>query len=160
MKAQLAVAVAVTALAVGLAGAPAEAQQAQRVKPSAEILGVSRVYVSDGTPMVSGTYKCTGKFSHLWVSSKQGTGNLRHEGSGGKARSWYQRTWDNKLNCNGKRHTKLFPMDPTGNTGAVRTNRRAYVQFCLLTGNTRQQLRDGSGAFKSNMEYRQVQLVP
>jgi hypothetical protein len=131
------------------------------VKPTAEVISVSKVYLVNGTPMVAGTYKCTGRLSHLWVSAKQGKGDLTKEGSGAKARSWYQRTYDNVVDCDGQRHSRLFKMAPTGDTGRVRPARRAYVQFCLLTANSRGGFEEGgNSSFASNMKYRNVQVLP
>jgi hypothetical protein len=132
----------------------------QRVTPTARVISVSKVYLVDGRPMVTGTYKCTGRLSHLWVSAKQGRGNLAQEGSGAIARSWYQRTWDNKVNCNGKRHTAIFRLRPTGDTGRLRDGRRAWVQFCLLTANRPDGFEEGgNSSFASNMRYRRVRTL-
>jgi hypothetical protein len=159
---RLIAAAAVAALTVGGLSASALASGHKAVPASAKVLAVTRVYVqADGTPFVSGTYQCTGKFTHLWVSVKQGKGNLRHEGSGSKSRSWYQNTWDQKLNCDGKTHTRVFTLAPTGDTGKVRIGHRAYVQFCMVMANHRKDLGPhGHPAFDSNMRYRHVQRFP
>ena len=149
---------AIVALSVGVTSAPAEARADARAQPTASVISVSKVYLDNGKPMVAATYRCTGRLSHLWVSSKQGPGDLTQEGSGATARSWYQRTWDNtKVVCNGKQQTALFKMRPTGDTGRVRADRRAYVQFCLLTANRPSGFEEGgNSSFASNMRYRQV----
>jgi hypothetical protein len=159
MLRHLIVAVATAALTVGTTSAPAHAARADaRAQPTASVISVSKVYVVDGKPMVAATYRCTGRLSHLWVSAKQGRGDLTEEGSGARARSWYQRTWDNtKVICNGRQHTALFTMRPTGDTGRMRAGHRAYVQFCLLTANRRSGFEEGgNSSFASNMRYRQV----
>ena len=158
MRQKMATVAALTALVFGgMGGAPADAVNQKAVKPTATVVSVSKVYLVDGRPMVAGTYRCTGRLSHLWVSAKQGKGDLTQEGSGAKARSWYQRTWDNTVQCDGKQHTRLFRMDPTGDTGRVHAKRRAYVQFCLLTANRRAGFAEGgNAAFASNMRYRAV----
>lgn len=154
MRKAVALAGALAALAAGATGTPADAG---KTAPSAETISVSRVYLDDGRPMVAGTYRCTGRLSHLWVSVKQGAGDLTQEGSGAESRSWYQRTWDNKINCDGKRHTRVFALDPTGDTGRVRAGNRAYVQFCLLTANRPKGFEEGgNSSFDSIQRYRTV----
>jgi hypothetical protein len=144
-------------LALGSTGAPAEAETVKAPVPTAQVISVSKVYLVKGQPLVSGTYRCTGRLSHLWVSSKQGKGDLTQEGSGAMSRSWYQRTWDNKLQCDGMRHTRIFRLEPTGNTGRVRAAHRSYVQFCLLTGNKPADFEEGgSSSFSSSQRYRDV----
>jgi len=153
--------VAMAALTVGVTSAPADARPDARERPTASVISVSSVYLVDGKPMVVATYRCTGRLSHLWVSSKQGPGDMTQEGSGALARSWYQRTWDNtKVNCDGKQHTAVFKMGPTGDTGRVRADRRAYVQFCLLTANRPSGFEEGgNSSFASNMRYRRVHVL-
>jgi hypothetical protein len=149
-----------TALVVAGIGSAAGAHAKHRAHATAEVVAVSGVYLNNGMPVVSGTYKCKAKFSHLWVSSKQGGGGLRQEGSGETARSWYQRTWDQKLNCDGKKHTRLFTLQPTGDTGAIHTGHHVYLQFCLVTANKRSALGPkGHPAFDSNMRFRQVHVL-
>ncbi len=159
MRMRMAMTAAVATLAVGGFGAPAVASEVRPAAPSADVVSVSRVYLDDGRPMVAGTYRCTGRLTHLWVSVKQGGRNLDQEGSGAKARSWYQRSWDNKrVRCDGREHTEVYRLRPTGgDTGRLRAGRRAYVQFCLLTANRPSGFGEGgNSSFASNMRYRRV----
>lgn len=159
MQKKLTLAGAMAALVLGTTGAPAaDAETVRPPTPTAKVISVSKVYLVNGQPLVSGTYRCTGRLSHLWVSSKQGKGDLTQEGSGAMARSWYQRTWDNKLKCDGVRHTRIFRLEPTeGGTGRVRAKHRSYVQFCLLTGNKPADFQEGgSSSFASSQRYRDV----
>ena len=158
MRVRIALTAALATVAVGGFAAPAVGSEARvAAAPSAEVVSVSRVYLENGRPMVAGTYRCTGRLTHLWVSVKQGGRDLKAEGSGAEARSWYQRTWDNKrVRCDGREHTELYRLRPTGDTGKVRAGRRAYVQFCLLTANRASQFEEGGSSFASNMRYRRV----
>jgi len=140
--------------ATGLVAPSASAAPA----PTAEVISVSKVRLIDGKPFIAGTYRCTGKLSHLWVSAKQGRGDLSQEGSGADARAWWDRTKDNRVKCDGRKHTtlvRLWRRDDSGRLRPEPRGRLAWVQFCLLTANTPEDLGEG-GAFASNMHWRHV----
>ena len=130
------------------------------VAPTAEVLSVSKVRLIDGKPYVAGTYRCTGKLSHLWVSAKQGKGDLSQEGSGVQSRAWWDKTKDNRLKCDGAWHTALVQLyravEDTGRLRPEPEGGLAWVQFCLAAGNTPEQMDEGSGGFASNMHWRHV----
>ena len=156
MKHTFALGVAATAaIASSLTVAPAHA--GGQSQPTAEVISVGKVQLIDGKPFVAATYRCTGALSHLWVSAKQGGKNLDDEGSGAKARAWWQRTMDNKVVCDDNARTILVRLRPTGDTGMLRPDgRRAWVQFCLLTANTPEEFEEGGSSFASNMRFRDV----
>jgi hypothetical protein len=150
------------AAVVAAGGVVMPSAEAAAPAPSATVVSVSKVHLVNGKPFVAGTYSCTGKLSHLWVSAKQGRGNLAVEGSGAKARAWWERTRDNKLNCDGNEHTvlvRLHRTDKAAHTGRLipePRGRRAWVQFCIVTGNNVDDLNEGTGGFDSSMKYRHV----
>src|SRR4051812_26835030 len=155
MRKTLALGAALTAIAAGSVLTPATAAAPT---PTAHVGSVSKVRLIGGHPYVAGTYSCTGKVSHLWVSAKQGKGDLSQEGSGAQARSWFDRTKDNRLTCDGKEHTavvRLFHRDG-GRLVPEPRGRLAWVQFCLLTANSMKDLGGPDSAFSSNMHYRHV----
>lgn len=152
MRRKFTLAAVATALVTtgGLVPGPA---QAGEVAPSSDVIRMSKVFMVKGVPTVTGVYSCIGPMSHLWVSAKQGRGDLSEEGSGAKARAWWQRTHDNKLTCDGKSHTITVRLKPTGDTGKLiptgKGGRRAWVQFCLATD-------ESDAGFDSIMKHRQV----
>jgi hypothetical protein len=147
------VAAATVLAAGGLVTAPA---QAGETAPSANVIRMSKVHLVDGVPTVTGVYSCTGPTSHLWVSAKQGRGDLSQEGSGADARAWWQRTYDNRLKCNGQEHTFTARLRPTGDTGDLiptgKGGRDAWVQFCLATD-------ESDAGFDSIMQWRGIRRV-
>jgi hypothetical protein len=129
---------------------------------SAQVVSVSKVHLIGRRPYVAGSYSCTGTYTHLWVSAKQGKGDLTEEGSGRHARAWWERTKDQKLNCDGDVHTivvRLRRTQQTAHTGRLipePRGRKAYVQFCLVIGNQPDLSDAFPDGFSSDMHYRSV----
>ena len=145
-----------TVLAAGaVATASAPAQAAPLPPATAKIHAVSPVALpgAQDRAMVSATFSCTGRISHLWVSAKQGPGDLTQEGSSSLARAWYQSSLDGVVKCDGRRHTRIVQIQRV--KGDLKQG-RAYVQVCLVTGNTPEEMQEGSGGFASDMRYRWV----
>ena len=152
MRRQFTLGAAAAVLAAG-GLVPGAAQAGEVAPPSADVIRMSKVYLLNGVPTVTGIYSCTGPTSHLWVSAKQGRGDLSQEGSGALARAWWQRTYDNRLDCDGQSHTFTARLKPTGDTGKLiprgKGGRKAWVQFCLATD-------ESDAGFDSIMRWRGV----
>ena len=103
--------------------------------------------------LVSATFNCAGRYSHLWVSAEQGPGDPTQEGSSEIARAWYQTSIDNTVTRDGKRHTRIVQLQRT--KGDLHEG-RAYVQVCLLTADTMADMQEGRGGFASDVRYRWV----
>jgi hypothetical protein len=148
-----------TAAALTTAGFAATATPAMAATPapSAKVISVSPAELRGDQVYVAGSYRCTGKYHHLWVSVKQGPGDLTQEGSSSIAKSWYDRTYDNTMapdstvKCDGRTHAVLARL--LHQKGRQVWKGRVYLQFCLLAGNAA----NGSDAvLGSNQHYRQA----
>ncbi|MCW2699699.1 MAG: hypothetical protein JWQ45_1234 [Blastococcus sp.] len=105
-----------------------------------EVSNVARYVWADGPRdhevVARGTYRCYGdsEAMHLWVSAKQGGSNLPGEGSGERARAWYDTniSQDVAVTCNGRWQTVDVDLGTYPDKGFIR-NGKAWVQFCLVS---------------------------
>jgi|GEM_PF-5125965 len=83
---------------------------------------------------VQATYTCYGgtAANHVWVSVKQGPGDLSTEGSSAKATAWYDAHPDNHV-CNGQPVTTVFTIFQHLDKGPLLAG-TGYLQFCIVPG--------------------------
>lgn len=144
------------AAALTTAGFAATATPAMAATPAAnaKVVSVSPVELVGTKVLVAGSYNCVGTYHHLWVSAKQGPGDLTQEGSSSIAKSWYDVTLDNtmapetKVICDGK--TRTIVVSLLRQKGNLHKG-RVYVQFCLIAAN---KANGSDGVLSSNMHYR------
>jgi hypothetical protein len=83
---------------------------------------------------VQATYTCYGGTAngenHLWVSVKQGSGDLSQEGSSSIATAWYDAHPSNRT-CNGKSQTTVFTIFREPGWAQLVPG-SGYMQFCLI----------------------------
>ena len=86
---------------------------------------------------VQARYRCYdgAAANHLWVSVKQGPGDLTGEGSSSVSTAWYDAHPSNLL-CNGKWQGQSFTITQHQGWGQLVTG-PGYLQFCLFPTTTR-----------------------
>jgi hypothetical protein len=138
-KAMATAAAVAGALLAGAAGSPAASATAFDgvTEPSARILSVVHRPGAD-VALVTVEYTChdVGPFDHLWVSVKQGGADLDDEGSGERARAWYdshpgQGDGQSGPTCDGESHTATFEVYRHPDSKPLNRS-AAWVQFCLV----------------------------
>ena len=105
-----------------------------------EVGGVSSYVLAHGPRSqevtIRGSYRCWGDSSkmHLWVSAKQGGNNLPGEGSGARAKAWYDTniSHDTAVVCNGRWQDVSVDLGKYPDKQYIQ-DKGAWVQFCLVS---------------------------